>query len=61
MDSSLKKPKKGAGPRLREFYKNLRKQPMSPELKETLNKKDQPAKEDSRKKIAKADRDVELS
>ena len=56
----LRKPVKGAGPRLREFYKHLRKQPMSPELKETLNKKDRPTKEDS-KEIATADHDVELS
>lgn len=58
MESTLKKPKKGAGERLRDFYnKNLRKQPMSDELKDALKKKEQPVG-DSRKRIANSD--VEL-
>ena len=60
MNTELKKPKKGAGERLREFYEKLRKQPMSPELKETLQKKDQFTKNDPRKKSAKPDRDIEF-
>lgn len=61
MDSSLKKPKIGAGARLREFYNNLRKRPMSPELNETLKKKDIPAKDQEEKKIARSDREAESS
>ncbi len=62
MDSSLKKVKKGAVARLREAY-NERRRNRSPskELLESLKKKEAPVKKDQPKKIAKSDRDVEVS
>jgi hypothetical protein len=63
MEKPLGVPKKGAGARLREFYKKLRERPLSPsekaELIETFKKKKQ-SDEKAPKKIAKPPRDLEL-
>jgi len=61
VESALKKPKKGAVARLRKAYnKRRRNRVPSDELLEALKKKE-PTKKDQLKKIAKSDRDVELS
>ena len=62
MNASIKKPKKGAGARLRDFYNNLRKSPMSNDLQETLKKKEAPANnQKDQKKIARPEGEAGLS
>ena len=65
MSQSPKKPRKGAVAKLREAYNKLRKQPVSPELRDVLKKKDRPTSEAplTEKKIAKtpkSDQDLDL-
>jgi len=59
MKKTLKKLEKGAVAKMRESYKELRKNTVSKELEEALKKKDQ-LKQDAPRKIAKPPQDVEL-
>ncbi len=61
MEKPLGTPKKGAVARLRESYNKRRNQPPSQELIKALKKKEKPVKDGPAKKIAKPDRDAEIS